>query len=275
MRMTLWSLLATGAAAYLALCAAMYFLQERLLFLPDVPGRALAATPADAGLRYDEVTITADDGVRLHAWWVPAERARFTLLHFHGNAGNIGHRLEMLRLLHDLGLNVLLFDYRGYGRSEGSPGEAGLQRDAAAVWQYVTTARGVPAQAIVVHGQSMGGAFAAWLAARERPAALLLESTFTSVPDMAAGLYPWLPTRLLARLRLDTRGALAQVRSPVLVIHSRDDELIPYAHGEALFAAAPATKALVTIGGGHNDGFWVSREAYVKGLREFLEALPR
>jgi fermentation-respiration switch protein FrsA (DUF1100 family) len=268
-------MMAALAGIYLALCGAMYALQDRLLFLPEVPGRTLDATPAAADLAFEDVTLTAADGVRLHGWWVPAEGARWTLLHLHGNAGNIGHRLELLRLLHDLGANVLLFDYRGYGRSEGKPSEDGLQQDAAAAWRWLTQDRGIAPGAIVVHGQSMGGPFAAGLAAREQPAALVLESTFTSVPDMAAQLYPWLPARRLARLRLDTRAALAGVRCPVLVIHSRGDEIIPYAQGEALFAAAPEPKTLVTIGGSHNDGFWVSREAYLTGFRQLLAAVGR
>lgn len=268
--------LVAAVLGYGLICGAIWLLQDRLLFLPDVPGRAIAATPASVGLHFDELAITTADGVRLHGWWVPAPGARFTLAHFHGNAGNIGDRLELLRLLHGLNVNVLLFDYRGYGRSEGTPGEAGLYKDAEAVWSTVTATLGIAPDTIVLHGQSMGGAPAAWLAARTRPAALVLESAFTSVPDMAAKLYPWLPGKYLSRLKLDTGGALATVRCPVLVIHSRGDEIVPFAMGEALHAAAAAPKAFVALDGMHNDGFWVSREAYVKGWSDFLSGLkPR
>lgn len=270
---TLGSVFTAIAVAYLAICVLMWLFQERLLFLPGIPGRSLDATPQAVGLPYEEVALPAADGVRLHGWWVPAAGARFTLLHLHGNAGNISHRLELLQIFHALGVNVLLFDYRGYGRSEGAPSEAGLQRDAEAAWAHLTQQRRLAPADIVVHGQSMGGAFAAWLAARRAPAGLILESAFTSAPDIAADVYPWLPGRWLARLRLDTRGALAEVRCPVLVIHSTDDEIIPYAHGERLHAAAREPKRLLAIGGDHNAGFWISREAYAAGVREFLAGL--
>ena len=268
------------AATYLAVCAALYLLQDRLLFLPGIPEREVTATPAALGLRFEDVALTAADGVRLHGWWVPAveaagaPQARFTLLHFHGNAGNIGHRLELLEIFHALGLNVLLFDYRGYGRSDGTPSEAGLYLDAEAAWDHLTRVRGLDPASIVIHGQSMGGAVAAWLAARKPAAGLVLESAFTSVPDVAGDLYPWLPTRWLSRLSLDTRAELARVRSPVLVIHSRGDEIIPFAHGEALHAAAPEPKRFVELAGDHNSAFWISRETYARAWGEFLAALP-
>jgi uncharacterized protein len=272
--MTLTGMLAAGGIAYGAICLLMYVFQERLLFLPDAPGRAVTATPAALGLAYEELGIVAADGERLHGWWIPAPRARFTVLHFHGNAGNIGHRLEHVQLLHGLGLNMLLFDYRGYGRSSGTASEAGLYRDAEAVWEHAVATRGVPAASVVLHGQSMGGAVAAWLAARREPAALVVESAFTSVPELAGQLYPWLPGRWMTHLKLDTRAAVARARCPVLVIHSREDEIIPFAHGEALYAAATGRKALLALGGSHNDGFWLGREAYAASWRDFLAALP-
>lgn len=272
--MTLTGVLAAGAIAYGALCLLLYVFQERLLFLPDVPGRAVTATPAARGLPYEELRLATADGERLHGWWIPAPQARLTVLHFHGNAGNIGHRLEHAQLLHGLGLNVLLFDYRGYGQSTGRAREAGLYLDAEAAWDHAVAARGVPAASLVLHGQSMGGAVAAWLAARRSPAALVVESAFTSVPELAGQLYPWLPGRWMTHLRLDTRAELARARCPVLVIHSRDDEIIPFAHGEALHAAAAGRKALVALAGSHNDGFWRSREAYLAGWRDFLATLP-
>jgi fermentation-respiration switch protein FrsA (DUF1100 family) len=271
---TLGTVLVTVAVAYLAICLLLWLFQERMLFLPGIPGRAVETTPQALRLSYEEVAMPTADGVRLHGWWVPAPGARHTLLHLHGNAGNISHRLELLQIFHAIGVNVLLFDYRGYGRSDGEPSEAGLRQDAEAAWTYLTEQRGITPATIVIHGQSMGGAFAAWLAARRQPAALALESAFTSVPDMAAHLYGWLPARWLARLELDTLGALAEVRCPVLVIHSSADEIIPYAHGEKLFAAAREPKRQLTIGGDHNAGFWVSRDAYAAGWRDFLATLP-
>lgn len=265
--------LTLAAAIYLATAALMYFAQDGLLFLPNIPGREIAATPAAVGLPYEETVLTTEDGVSLSAWWVPATQARATVVHFHGNAGNIGDRLELLQIFNALGLNVLLFDYRGYGKSTGSPSEDGVYRDAQAVWRHLTRERGLAPEQIVLHGQSLGGAVACWLAAHERPAALILESSFTSAPDLAAELYPWLPVRLLARLRFNTRELLEGVTAPVLVIHSRDDEIIPYAHGQRLFEAAREPKRMLEIRGDHNGGFWISREVYESGLRAFLDSL--
>ncbi|MDW8323292.1 MAG: alpha/beta hydrolase [Burkholderiales bacterium] len=256
--------------AYVGLLAVVYVGQGRLLYLPELPTRALTATPADIGLAYEDVELITDDGVRLHGWWIPHPRPRAALLHLHGNAGNVSHRLELIRILHDLGLAVLIFDYRGYGRSEGKPTEAGTQRDALAAWRHLTEVRGFSPERIVLHGQSLGAALAAWLASRQRAGALILESAFTSVPELAAELYPWLPARHLARFRYDTRAALSAVRCPVLVVHSRQDEIVPYAHGLALYAAAPGPKDLLVLRGDHNSGFVVSGRVYVDGLDAFL-----
>jgi uncharacterized protein len=273
-RMTWLGRLAAVATGYVALCALIFVMQERMVFLPEVPGREIRATPAALGLDYQDLAITAADGVRLHAWWVPAPQARRTVLHFHGNAGNIGDRLEMLQVLRGLGVSVLLLEYRGYGRSEGRPAEDGFYLDAQAAWQHLTGALGVAPGSLVVHGQSMGGAVAAWLAARRPCGGLVLESAFTSIPDMAGELYPWLPGRWLTTLRLDTLGEVSRARCPVLVIHSTGDEIIPYSHGQRIHAAAPAPRQMVTIGGDHNSGFWVSRQAYTAGWRDFLASLP-
>jgi len=165
---------------------------------------------------------------------------------------------------------VLIFDYRGYGRSSGKPSEAGLYRDAETAWAYLTRARGIAPENIVLFGESLGGALAAHLAAWERPGALVLSSVFTSVPDLAADLYPWLPARWLARLRYDTRAALARAKCPVLVAHSPDDEIIPYRHGEELFSAAPGPKVFLSLAGGHNNGFIFMQEHWVDALADFL-----
>lgn len=263
-------LLALGA--YAVLLVAVYLGQERLLYLPELAGRTLTATPRDIGLDYETVWLTADDGVRLNGWYVTTASPRATLLFFHGNAGNIAHRLDSLRIFHDLGLAVLIIDYRGYGQSEGTPSEAGTHLDALAAWRYLTESRGEPPQRIVLFGHSLGAALAAWLAAEKQPGALIMESAFTSVPDLAAELYWWLPARRLARLHYATRDYLARVRCPVLVVHSEEDEIIPYRHGRALYAAARSPKAFLTLRGDHNAGFLLSGADYVKGLDAFLAA---
>jgi len=271
----LTTLLALGAA-YALLLAALYFFQSSLLYLPAVPTRALQASPRQIGLAHEDVWLRTEDGVRLHGWFVPAEHPRGTVLFFHGNAGNISHRLDSIRIFHDLGLALFILDYRGYGRSEGRPSEAGTQRDALAAWHHLTAERGLAPGRIVLFGCSLGAAVGAALAARTDPGALILESAFTSVPDMAAELYPWLPARRLARFRYAARDDLAAVRCPVLIVHSPDDEIIPFRHGEALFAAAPGPKELLRLHGGHNEGFLLSGAAYTRGLDGFLARhLPR
>ncbi len=263
-------------AAYGVLVVAVYFYQSWLLYFPHVPTRQLEATPADLGLAYEDVTVQTQDGVQLHGWYVPPAQvteASLTVLFFHGNAGNISHRLERLTLLHDLGLGVLMIDYRGYGRSEGHPSEHGTYRDAQAGWTYLTGQRGIDADRIIIFGHSLGGAVAAELASRYRPRALVVEASFISVPEVAADHYPWLPVRWLARFRYDVRASLGQVRSPVLIVHGRADEVIPFHHGEALFAAAQEPKQFLEIDGDHDRGFIVTGERYRRALQDFLQGL--
>lgn len=232
----------------------------------------MEGSPADVGLAFESLRISTGDGETLDGWYVPARNPRATLLYLHGNGGNIGHRVGIIEMLHQLGLNVLIIDYRGYGRSTGKPTEAGTYRDAEAAWDYLTRMRHIPARGIVLYGESLGGAIAARLAQHHTPQALVLYAAFTSVPDMARQLYPYLPVSLLARYRYDTRGALAAVRCPVIIMHSREDEIVPYAQGEELLAMAAPPKRLVTLQGGHNDALFVSRSIHVQALDEFLQA---
>jgi len=267
----LGTLLIAAVAVYATVVGALYLGQERLLFLPNVAGRQLSATPSAMGLKYTDLSIATDDGETLHGWLIPAGDSRRLLIFFHGNAGNISHRLDSIAVFHRLGLDVLIVDYRGYGQSSGSPGEAGIQRDAEAVWRYATESLDYAATSTALIGRSMGGSVAAWLASRTEPAALILESAFTSVPDMAAELYPVFPTRLLARLRLDTLDYLRTVHCPVLIVHSRNDELIPFHHGQSLYEAAPEPRYLLETRGDHNHGFLQSGALYTDGLRRFLD----
>jgi hypothetical protein len=266
-----WRILFYGLLVYLGLLLYLYFHQERLIYLPDTPGRRLTATPDQAGLDYQPVTLTTEDGVKLDGWFLPHDSPRASLLFFHGNAGNISHRLASLKLFHELGLEVLIFDYRGYGRSEGEPSEDGTYRDADAAWRYLTETRNIPAEQILLLGRSFGGALAAYTASRQGAMGLVLESTFSSAPEMAAWLFPWAPARWLTRYRYDTRSRLAELRMPLLVIHSREDELIPYAQGEALYRAGRSPKRLLSIDGGHNDGWLRNARRYIRALDEFID----
>lgn len=259
-----------GALLYTTYIGILFFMQNRLMFLPHLPNRELEATPTSIGLHYEQTTVHTVDNIQLDGWFIPVSNSAPTLLFFHGNAGNISHRLTSIATFHDLGLNVFIFDYRGYGRSSGKPSEFGVYRDAEAVWQYLTRHRGVDPHRIIVFGRSLGGAIAAWLAARTQPAAIIIESSFTSVPELASKLYPLAPTRLLARLQFNTLKTIQNIRSPLLVIHSHEDDLIPFAHGKALYETAQVPKQFLELIGNHNDGFMVTGKRYIQGLEKFL-----
>jgi len=266
----MWHILGILAAAYGGLALVLYFFQARLVFYPEI-GREMIATPGQAGLPYQDIQLTTGDGLNLHGWYIPAPQPRGTVLFLHGNAGNISHRLDSLQMFHRLGYSTLIFDYRGYGNNGGTPTEQGTYRDAEAAWRYLTEQRHIPSCRIVLFGESLGGAVASWLAVRQQPAALVIASGFTSVPDLARHFYPFLPVRWLARIRYDTRENLRAVAVPVLIAHSPEDEIVPFEHGRALFAAANPPKRFLELAGGHNDGFIFMRESWVKALGDFLD----
>ena len=267
MRMLL-TLLIMLAVAYLGVVLLVYFGQSRLVYFPEKP---LSLTPGAIGLDYTSVTIATRDGETLHGWWMPVPDAKGTVLFFHGNAGNISHRINYLAMFKRLGYNTLLFDYRGYGQSSGVPSESGTYLDAQAAWRYLTETRGIAPAQIVLYGESLGGAVAAWLAAQEKPGLLALASTFTSVPDLAAKLYPFLPVRWISRFDYATRKFLQSVTCPVFIAHSPQDEIIPFEHGQQLFQAAPEPKQFLTLEGGHNIGFIFMQPAWIKSLGAFLD----
>jgi hypothetical protein len=259
-----------GLTLYLGQLLFIYLHQDNIIYLPDLPSREVGMTPARIGLEFESVTLSAEDGVKLDGWFLPHASPRATLLFFHGNAGNISHRLESLKLLHDLGLSLLIFDYRGYGRSQGKPSEAGIYRDAEAAWRYLTETRRIPPERILLLGRSFGGAVAGYLAAKQPALGLVLESTFSSAPEMAGELYPWLPTRWLTHFEYNTRARLAHIRMPLMVIHSRQDDIIPFSQGEALYADGLSPKRFLELNGSHNNGVLDNTERYRHGLDDFI-----
>jgi fermentation-respiration switch protein FrsA (DUF1100 family) len=225
-------------------------------------------------MQYEEVRLGADAGAPITAWFVPAgehPESAGTILFCHGNAGNIGDRCGSLATFHGMGLNVLIFDYQGYGTSAGRPTEEGTYRDARLAWDHLVTVRGIPASRIVLFGRSLGGSVAAAVAAAARPAALAVESTFFSAPDMARHMFPLLPMRALCRFNYDTGKAISFARCPVLIAHSRDDEMIPFEQGKRLFDAAPQPKKFVELRGGHNYTGLDGDPAYRQVFRRFVE----
>jgi uncharacterized protein len=269
---TLLLMLLTGVAVYVLLIAYVYFFQARLIFFPNVLGRTLTATPGQIGLEFEDVRITTADRVDLHGWYVAAPTGAPAVILCHGNAGNIAHRLDWLEMFCGMGFAMLLFDYRGFGRSTGTPTEQGTYLDAQAAWDFLTNTKGVSPRSIVIVGESLGGPIAAHLAKDVAPAAVILASTFTSVPNLARTLYWYLPVRRLARIQYPTAEYVARVHVPTLVIHSRDDKTIPFLHGEELRRRASGPAQLLEIFGDHNAAFMLSRPKLIEGMRSFLEA---
>jgi fermentation-respiration switch protein FrsA (DUF1100 family) len=266
----MWTLITTVATALLILNLMLWVAQPGMVFYPT---RALQATPEDWGFSFDDVHMTAEDGTRLHGWYIPHPHATHTLLFLHGNAGNISHRADSIAVFNRLGLSVLILDYRGYGQSEGKPTEPGLYADARAAWTYLIDERGLDPSEILIFGRSLGASVATDLASHTRPAGVILESGFSSARDMARHLYPGLHQVILRRFDFNSLRRLGQVRAPVLVLHSRDDEIVPYALGRRLFDAAQEPKTFVTLVGDHNGGFLASQPHYERSLASFIASL--
>ena len=259
--------ISTVLVALLVFNGMMFMQQSSMIFFPYAH---LEQTPRDWGLQYQDVNLTTSDGIQLHGWYIPHADSSKVLLFFHGNAGNISHRGASIEIFHRLGLNVFIIDYRGYGKSQGDPDEAGLYRDADAAWQYLTQEKGVDKDNIIIFGRSLGGAVATRLAAEAHPAALILESTFSSARDMARSLFPIIYRLLIFRYRFNSMGAIKQINCPLLVMHSPDDEIIPFHVGEKLYNAANEPKRLIKMKGDHNNGFLLSQPAYEQSLRAFI-----
>jgi fermentation-respiration switch protein FrsA (DUF1100 family) len=277
-RAWLLSLLRIGAAAFvlamIALWAGVRWLERNKLYYPS---REISVIPRTLGMPFEDVSLVTADRMRLHGWFIPAPlqgplaSEGLAILLCHGNAGNISNRVQKAALLHQLGLSVLLFDYRGFGKSEGTPSEPGTYLDADAAYAYLTQTRKIPAERIVIHGESIGNGVAIEAALRHPSRALIVESAFTSIAGMGKSVVPWLPLQWFVTWRYDNLAKLPKVGRPILVMHSRDDEVIPFAMGQALFAAACEPKRFLELKGSHNDGFAESGAAYPEAILSFLK----
>ena len=265
-------------------------LERRALYFPD---RRIAATPAAYRLSYENVFLQTNDGQKLHGWFIPQKNKGTapTILFFHGNAGNISHRLDKALDFHNRGFQVLLFDYRGYGESEGKPSEKGTYLDGEAAYRFLADIQKIPARKIILYGESLGSAVAVELA-RQHPAvpasapagtapdleeqgpgagAIILESPFTSTVAMGKLVYPWLPVRWLVKYRYDNLSKISELRLPILILHSPDDEIVPFRMGQRLYAAAASPKRLVELTGGHNDGYYATGKSFLDSIQTFLQ----
>jgi fermentation-respiration switch protein FrsA (DUF1100 family) len=270
----MWSLLISIAVvlfiAYSVLGWALYFMQPTFLYCPV---REVPYTPDELGLDFENVFFRTADGLRLNGWYIPDKKSEFTVLFCHGNGGNIMHRLDSTNILYNLGLNCFIFDYRGYGNSEGKPSEEGTYLDAMAAYKWLREEKKISANNIIVFGRSLGGSIAAQLASKVEVKTLIIESAFTSYVDIGRKFYPYMPVRWFARFSYQTNDYIKEVSCPVMIIHSRGDEIIPFEFGLELYRIANEPKEFVEIFGGHNDGFLVSSEIYKNAWTKWLKFL--
>jgi len=255
---------------YLGLGLVLYFMQPVFLYGPV---REVSSTPGELGLDFESVVFTSGDGLLLSGWYIPAENSELTVLFCHGNGGNMMHRLDSINIFHNLGLNCFIFDYRGYGTSEGKLSEKGTYLDARAAYEWLREEKEIPPDDIIIFGRSLGGSIAAQLASRVEAKALIIESSFTSYVDMGKKFYPYMPVRWFARFSYRTIDYVKSVHCPVMIIHSRDDEIVSFEFGLELYEAANEPKEFVEIFGGHNDSFLVSSEIYNKAWTKWLKFL--
>ncbi len=267
LRRMLQSLIFILFSVWILLSLLTYFFQPKFIYFPY---STLEATPKDIGLEYADVTLVTSDDQNINGWFVSHPSPRATLLFLHGNGGNISHRLEKLSIFHQLGLAVFIIDYRGYGLSTGNPSEQGTYLDAEAAWNYLVKDKTIPENNIIIYGESLGGAVAVWLTTRYQSQALIVESPFTSITDIGRHYYPYLPVKLLTRIKYPSDDRIKYVHCPILFVHSPFDDIVPYKFGRRLFLLANEPKSFLDIVGDHNGGFSQSGDIYINGLDKFL-----
>jgi uncharacterized protein len=244
----------------------MGLFERAFIFYPE---RQLAGSPSDDGMEFQDVTLQDPDGRRIHGWFIPGRR-RAVVLFFHGNAGNISHRIEKIRLLFYPEISSLMIDYHGYGRSHGKPSEKTCYLDALTSWEYLVSERHFESNQIILFGESLGGAVAVDLATRKDVGAMILESTFPNIGVVANRFLPGLSVFL--KRKFDSLSKISRVHVPLLQLHGDQDDLVPYGLGRRLFEAANEPKEFFTINGAHhNDTYEIGGEAYFQAIREFID----
>lgn len=255
---------------YLSFVFLLYLFQDSLIYIPY---KDITNTPKDIGLLYQEFQIVTPDNVELNAWFVQNKNKDSCVVLFsHGNGGNISHRLEKIRLLHSIGLSVFIYDYRGYGLSTGKPSEKGTYTDAESVWTFVVNSLKIPSNRVVIYGESLGVSVAAKLAGQKEAGGFIGESGFSSLKSMGSRLYPVFPVKYLLRYEYDTLQHMLDMNMPTLIIHSKDDEIVPFEDAMLIFKTAKSPKEFVELRGGHNDAFIISKDIYLNGIKKFLQS---
>ena len=275
--------------AYWGCGVILYIMQPKLLYSPV---REIIYTPGDLGLDFEDVIFKSKDGLKLSGWYIPAKNPdpapvlrqedagssrgggpEFTILFCHGNGGNIFHHLDSINIFQNLGLNCFIFDYRGYGKSEGKPTEEGTYLDVRAAYDWLTKKKKISPDNIIIFGRSLGGSIAAQLASKVKAKACVVEGTFTSYVDIGKKFYPYMPVRWFARFSYRTIDYIKNVHCPVMFVYSRNDEVVPFEFGLRLYEAANEPKEFVEIFGSHNDGFLVSGETYKNAWINWIKLL--
>lgn len=257
---------------YAGLCGLAYKYQNKLIFFPH---EFFHQDPSAAGLEFEDFELEVDSESTVTGWIVESESDAPWVLHFHGNGGNIAGRVDHLKLLHGFGFNAVVFDYRGYGKSKGIPTEEGLVADGLAVVRYLVDEKDVNPRRLVYFGESLGGGVASAVAEVEEPRAMILKSTFTSVPDRGAEAYPFLPVRLLSKTKFDTKERIKNFLFPKLIIHSRPDTVVPYHHGQRLFQLSPEPKQFLEFHRDHNTSPLELGDQFERTVRDFVkESVP-
>jgi len=268
--MLIW-LIAVAAGLYVAYAALLYFGQRKLVFYPIADW---VGTPDEWGLEFEDLRLSVDSDEEISAWYLPAPAGadrKQVVLFCHGNAGNISHRAETALFLHHLGVACLMFDYRGFGRSDGAPGEEACYADARAAYDWLRSERGAAPADIVVLGRSLGGAVAIDLATIREVGGLVVESSFTSAHEIGRRMFRLLPIRWLLRYEFNSLSKMAAVRCPVLVTHSREDELIPVEMGRRLYKAARGHRAFFEFEGRHDAREYLHRQDYQQAVTSLIE----
>lgn len=262
------------AIGFLAIIGGLVFLYIK--YLEDhslyYPSKDIQATPASLGFPFEDVYLKTQDKVTIHSWFIPNPKAHYTLYFYHGNAGNISHRLDKIYLLYNLNLNIFIIDYRGYGRSQGTAYEAGFYRDSQAGYEYLVRERKIPANTIIIYGESLGGAIGIDLASKKEVKALIIEGGFSSGRDMARIIYPFIPTFLISN-KFDCLTKIKELKAAKLFIHTPDDEIVPIALARKLYAASGQPKYFQELRGSHNSAFFDSQKEYISSIKSFLERL--
>lgn len=246
----------------------MGMFERRSIFYPE---KRIEFTPSSSGLDYEDVFFMTKDGLKLNGWFISAKNPYAVVLYFHGNAGNISHRIEIAKFFNERNLSFFIIDYRGFGRSQGSPFELGTYLDALSAYEYLVKVKRIPTEKIALYGKSLGAAVAIDLASKVKAGALICESGFTSTASVARDVYKFIPVWLFVTQKYDSLKKINKIDTPKLFIHSKNDEIIPFRHTERLFEAAKEPKEFYVMQGGHNDAFYIYNAECMQKISDFLK----